>query len=674
MADVFVSYARGDQQLAMLVAKHVAAAGFTVWWDSDLLPHNRFATVIEEQIHAASAVLVIWSHAATTSPWVRSEAELGRVEGKLIQVSVDQSMIPLPFNQYQSADLRHWHGNQADPHWRKVLASVAHFASNGSAGAVQPPPAGRPRPGLRAWSSARTLGLTAIGATVVAAAGAALFWGSTPDARGARIAVQPFRTIGSSAGLGDFAAGLSDSLQNLLTQDQLQTLSPAEADSMKGDDLAARSKALGIGLMFSGTVQTKASGIDVNMRLDDPVQQATLWTAEISGPAAQPDQLQARVGALTLAVLNCSAQALAPKVRISDPALQAFLNACELSQTAAHGLAGGKLTYAMLDAMRQAAREAPDFAAAHSVLAKHLAFVAAYHLLDNVDPLRKEAQNEAQRAVELDPKDPDAFVALGLLAPPLEFAKREGFYRQALASNPAWPHANGFLANVMTDTGRLHDAAGLYQRAASVNQQSNDWGIEVAGGLIRIGETEQADRELGRLLLLWPNDSENLRYRLQSLIAQRRWSDAAKLLDQTSEFPDDFPASWTAGWRKLFSALQSNDPATRQSLRGILLASGRVDAHHAIDGLALLGFVDDAFAVALHDMPIDATQEDSAGFLFDPEVSSLRNDARFMTLAARFRLVDYWRRTGQWPDFCRDPQLPYSCTQEAAKIARAGHV
>lgn len=669
MADVFVSYARGDQRLAQRVASHLTKAGFSVWWDTELLPHNRFATEIEDQIRTAHAVLVIWSRASTTSPWVRAEAELGRAQGKLIQVLVDECTIPLPFNQYQSADLRHWHGDEGNRQWSKVLASVAHFANHTG---PSPPNRTPGRPILRRLRFALGFGRLGLASlSVIALAGGALFYWSlhSVEVRGARIAVQPFRTIGANSRLSDFAAGLSNSLQDVLTQDQLQTLSPAEVDSLKGEDLAPRAKALGVGLLFSGNVESKGTDLDVEMRLDDPVQHAGLWSAEISGPAAQSDQLQARVDALTLAVLNCSAQALGPTVRIPDSALQAFLHACELSQTASHGLMGGRAAYAMLDAMRQAAREAPDFAAAHSVLAKHLAFVAAYHLLDNVGPIRQEAANEAHRALELDAKDPDGFVALGLLAPPLDFAKRESLFRQALASNPSWPHANGFLGNVMSDTGRLQEAATLYQRAASVNQQSNDWAIEAAGGLIRIGQTQEADRELAKLYQVWPMDAENLEYQLKSLIAQKRWSDANKLLDRASDFPQDFSPSWIADWRSLFAALNSNNPAMREAVHKALTGSATVNPQHAVYGLALLGFVDDSFSVAMHQMPVDASREDAAGFIFDPEVASLRRDPRFLALAARFGLVDYWHRTGNWPDFCRDPGLPFSCAQEAAKIA-----
>ncbi|HZC38718.1 MAG TPA: tetratricopeptide repeat protein, partial [Sphingomicrobium sp.] len=442
----------------------------------------------------------------------------------------------------------------------------------------------------------------------------------------------------------------------------------AEAETLKGDDLAGRSKALGVGLLFSGTVRAKGPELDVSMRLDDPLQHASLWTAEMSQPAAQSDQLQARVGALTVAVLNCSAQGLAPGAALTDAALQAFLHACELSQTAVHGIAGGRSAYAMLDAMRQAAREAPDFAAAHSVLAKHLAFIAAYKLLDQTASLREEAQREANRALELDPEDPDGFVALGLLAPPLDFAQREKFFRKALASNPAWPHANGFLGNVMTDVGRLQDAETQYERAASVNPQSIDWSLEVPGEMIQLGQTDEADRELARYSRLWPDDVEIWYDQLESMVVQKRWGDALKVLDRAGDFAPSISPAWVADWRTLLTTLQSGDAAGRNSLRGSLLASSGANPQQAIVRLTMLGFVDDAFAVARSYSPVGPDRADSPGFLFEPETASLRRDPRFMALAARFGLVDYWQRTGRWADFCAEPGQPYNCKKEAAKI------
>jgi hypothetical protein len=40
-----------------------------------------------------------------------------------------------------------------------------------------------------------------------------------------------------------------------------------------------------------------------------------------------------------------------------------------------------------------------------------------------------------------------------------------------------------------------------------------------------------------------------------------------------------------------------------------------------------------------------------------------------MTIAKRVGLVDYWRSSGRWPDFCSDPGLKYDCKAEAAKLS-----
>ena len=61
--------------------------------------------------------------------------------------------------------------------------------------------------------------------------------------------------------------------------------------------------------------------------------------------------------------------------------------------------------------------------------------------------------------------------------------------------------------------------------------------------------------------------------------------------------------------------------------------------------------------------------------LFRPQMRSVRNDPRFIALAARLGLLAYWQNAGIWPDFCLDPALPYDCRAEAAKLApsrRAG--
>ena len=58
--------------------------------------------------------------------------------------------------------------------------------------------------------------------------------------------------------------------------------------------------------------------------------------------------------------------------------------------------------------------------------------------------------------------------------------------------------------------------------------------------------------------------------------------------------------------------------------------------------------------------------------VFQPKYRFLHNDIRFMAIMNRWgSQLDYWRKSGNWPDFCFEPSLPYDCKVEAAKLARA---
>ncbi len=676
MSDVFVSYARESEAFAGRVAEGLRAAGYDVWWDSKLLPHNTFAQSIEKEVRAAKAVLVIWSEPAINSQWVRAEADLARNLNKLVQASIGDCAIPLPFNQFQTARLDRWDGEPSHPQWSKVLASVAFLAGRvPEAGDAATPLSELPivaqrspeKPvGARSGRPPRSLfiGVTALG--LLLALG--LWFGSQQlrgPPRSERIAVQPFDVIGRSPALQDFAATLSDSLENVLAQDRLQILSRSDAETLHGSDLAARLKALNVGLLFNGTVHADGNRFTVRMHLEEPSEHVTLWSAEISGPGSQPDALQAQVGARTVAVLNCSAQALRPTGGLSDPAvLQGFLRACDLAEVSDHGLTDNKSALEMLDAMRDVARRAPNFAPAHSVLAKHLAFLAPDPSDTSSGPLRQEADHEAHLALQLDARDPDAYVALGLLAPQSDYAQRERYFRQALSIDPAWAHANGFLGNVMTDLGRLNEATALYERAAAVNPLSVDWSDMVSMGLIWTGQTQQADAQLAHFARLWPASSTIWTLQFRSMVAQHRWAEALDFLERAGDRPS-MSAEQTGQWRAVLTALKLHDASALQALREKRVATGGGSPQWAIRSLALMGFVDDAFSVAARYSP---TASDNPDFLFEPTTEVLRRDQRFIALAAKFQLPDYWRRTGVWADFCGQPNLPYDCKKEAAKL------
>ena len=55
--------------------------------------------------------------------------------------------------------------------------------------------------------------------------------------------------------------------------------------------------------------------------------------------------------------------------------------------------------------------------------------------------------------------------------------------------------------------------------------------------------------------------------------------------------------------------------------------------------------------------------------VFRAKYSLVQNDVRFMAVMKRWRSqLAYWRQSGNWPDFCFRPDLPYDCKSEAAKL------
>jgi pimeloyl-ACP methyl ester carboxylesterase len=110
--DVFISYAAEDRTRIEPLVQALEAAGLSVWWDRQIDAGTSFDRTIEEQLAAASCVLVVWSTASVESDWVREEADEGLRRGILVPVQIDSCQIPLGFRRVQAAQLLNWPQSQ----------------------------------------------------------------------------------------------------------------------------------------------------------------------------------------------------------------------------------------------------------------------------------------------------------------------------------------------------------------------------------------------------------------------------------------------------------------------------------------------------------------------------------------------------------------------------------
>jgi adenylate cyclase len=247
MSDIFISYARSTAQQAQAVADALRALGYQVWRDDQLPAHRGYADVIEERLHAAKAVVVIWSAEAAKSHWVQSEADRARADNKLVQLNIDDSRLPMPFDRIQCADLTGWTGDLEAPGWRKVVASVAELIS----GEVAPPPLVAAPPPLPSKPS---------------------------------IAVLPFANLSGDPEQDYFADGMVEEIVAALSRIRsIFVIASGSGMAFKGKGVAAQDAArqLGVRYVLEGSVRQAGDRVRIAVRLIDGLDGTQVWADRI---------------------------------------------------------------------------------------------------------------------------------------------------------------------------------------------------------------------------------------------------------------------------------------------------------------------------------------------------------------------------------------------------------
>jgi DNA-binding winged helix-turn-helix (wHTH) protein/TolB-like protein len=493
---------------------------------------------------------------------------------------------------------------------------------------------------------------------------------STPRPSEARVAVLPFDTLSDGPQARHFADALTDEIGTRLITNRIQVLSRDDAATLRGPDRARKVVELGIALLLDGTVQDDGKSVKVRVHLDDPARHATLWSGSTEGLAASGDEMQASIADTIVAVLACSSRALAPAHGLTDPGLLArYLHACDVF---VNRDSSRENAYEMLASLREVAAKAPGFAPAHSDLAKFDTYYSPGLPPDQAAPLRQEGAAEAHKALAMDPKSPDAYLTLAVLLPATDWVGRERLLRQGVAGDPDWPFTNGVLGLMLADVGRLQEASGHLQKAVAVNLQI-DWSMSNARVQCGSGQFEPTTGHMVEALKRRPSNGRAGYILRHCLRFARRWAD---LRAMAMTAPTSNPANRTDPSSSIYDtylvAEESGKPADVARARSAALAAPGSEnlstVANAIEALSVLGFAADAFAVANSYTPRAAGD---CGFLFFTLTAPLRRDPRFMQLAMRLGMVDYWRSSGHWPDFCADPGLPYSCRAEASRLDAA---
>ena len=126
MSDIFISYKREDEDRAATLLNALTRAGLDVWWDRGIPGGDRWRERILTELESAKCVLVLWSVASTglAGDFVIDEANRARQRGTLLQIRIDDVVIPLGFGEYQALDLITWNGDDSDLGFQYIVAAA----------------------------------------------------------------------------------------------------------------------------------------------------------------------------------------------------------------------------------------------------------------------------------------------------------------------------------------------------------------------------------------------------------------------------------------------------------------------------------------------------------------------------------------------------------------------
>lgn len=406
---------------------------------------------------------------------------------------------------------------------------------------------------------------------------------------------------------------------------------------------------------LSGSLEGAGSEVSVTLYLDNVQDGQTLWSHRFVRASAESDRLRDEVGTHTAFMIGCALrQRRLARVKPTVAAFKIYLETCDPL------LVWENAT--VLAVAQRLVDVAPNDAYGHGLVA-----VANAGMTDNPDLtdaeirfFRDRTRDAAARSSQLDPASPLPLIAAAMAMPPAQtWQEREVYFQRARASYATiW---GGYVQHFRA-SGRLNEALRVHELCAAQLPPSATTETFAAVLHMQQGDHERAHRLFSEAVELWPNVPVTRWYRFVNLAFYGNAKDALDILDRDLMRSNIAPGDAKC-WRTFIGARHTKRP----DVTAVRKACAQAPEDYMLRMLAALGDVNGAFDV-MRTKRLDWNGATIS--FFYPEMKSVRHDVRFMSLIARSGLVEYWAASGQWPDFCSDKDLPYSCETVAAEVLK----
>jgi len=297
------------------------------------------------------------------------------------------------------------------------------------------------------------------------------------------IAVLPFENMSGDPEQDYFADGITEDLITALSHIRwLFVIARNSSFVYRGRavDVKEISRSLGVRYVLEGSVRKSGKRIRVTAQLVDALSGMHHWAERYDRELVdifdlQDEIVQNVVGAIEphlFAAEGLRSQTRAPAdLDAWDMVARAMSHFWYLTATEIE---------TAVDMLKDTVKRHPDYGPAHSMLA--FALVLAVHLWRTEFTVPKIAVESAQRAAQLDDRDPWAHLALGYVA----FVNRQteesiAQFRRALELNPNFAAAHGYLGYPLAFDGRSEEAIASLSFAIRLSPHDRQNPIFMAG-------------------------------------------------------------------------------------------------------------------------------------------------------------------------------------------------
>lgn len=503
----------------------------------------------------------------------------------------------------------------------------------------------RPRPHAEPWARGWGRGIAAT-ALVLLALAAVLAWRrglqpppEAPAIQPARLAVLPFRAIGAAQNDELLELGLAETLITRLGHVRdLHVLSLGAVEPFVGKvvDPVRTGHSLGADYVVEGSTQRMGNSVRVNARLLSLRDGRSLWTGTFD---AHPERVFTLQDTLAKAVYGA--------LSLRPPSTVAYRSPCDGGDALAYRdyLHGRHLMFRpdpvrlpmALAAFDQAL--ARDPACARAWAGKAFAYRSLAMVGDQQPGLAfNRARAAVQQALRIDPGSAEAHASKGVIEfwSDWDWAAAEASLRHAIALDPNLAEAHYALAHLLHNIGRNEEGLPHARRAALLNPLSPVINAIGASFLVTQGQLDEAERRLDAVLQLDP-DFWTAQF-WKSRVRARRGDTAGAIASMERA---------AAACRRCSHAVaglawlrgQSGDERAAAALLGEMQARA-AHGYFPATRLALayqgMGRTEDALAAlerAYAERDLYLTF-----LLVDDRLAGLRDEPRFLALAARLRL------------------------------------